>query len=922
MIVAALILHSFVSFVALAGDELAPATEADFYAVDYLTPPEGVRAEVGGLGFLPDGRLVASTRRGQVWIVENPLAKDPKDARFHLFAEGLYEGLGLAVVGGVIHVVQRGELSRLLDEDGDGACDRIETVSNDWGVSGHYHEYAYGLPRDAAGNFFVSLNVSFGDPHWWHGRSTVPYRGWVMKIAPDGTTTPFASGLRSPCGLGTNAAGDLFVTDNQGDWMAACPIFHLKEGAFYGHPASLNWTDEYRKARRTSSDTTPPDRAATRERAAAWIPYDWSRSAGSVAFDPTTGKFGPLAGQMFVAELTNGMLVRAALEKVRGEWQGAVMPFRRNVGSAIRVAFAEDGTLFAGLTERGWGGRSPGDGIARVRWTGRTPLEMESVKLLQDGFEIAFTLPLAANSLASPAAVEMQQYDYNYWWEYGSPRTNVKPLVATSVAVSPDRKKATVRTAGLEPGTVVRLRLPGVAAADGTPLLHDEAAYTINELPEGPPSGAYVAKLVPPPPPRDNSAEGVLYLTEGDPLDAWKQEGWAAGEVRLDPADATRFMRVVPAAPTPEAEEKAKKERNPLLDNLPEDPVVSNALSEKPTGLLSRYEFGDCDVHVDFQIPKGGNSGVYLMGRYEVQILDSSGKTDLSFGDCGGIYQGWGEKNEWAGRAPNFNAFRGPGQWHGLDIRFRAPRFDASGKKIANATFARVMIDDVLLQEEVEVPNPTRGALFEDEAPLGPLFLQGDHGPVAFTNVRVRDKRIAAPGADRGWTRVFDGKSLEGWKITDGGAWRVEDGEIVGTGARSHLFSPRGDYRNFEFRAQAKINAGGNSGMYFRVAHGPGWPAGYEAQVNSSNADLVKTGSFYAHALVKTRLVPNDTWFTQHVTCRDEEGGTRVVIRVNGVVVVDHLDTERKHASGHIAFQQHHEGSEVRYRNVEVRELP
>ncbi|MCA9321915.1 MAG: hypothetical protein KDB53_14330, partial [Planctomycetes bacterium] len=108
------------------------------YRVVEFTPPEGEILEVGGLDFLPDGRLVCSTRRGQVWIVEGPEG-DPKDMRFSLFAEGLQEGLGLEVVDGVIHVLQRAELSRLHDDDGDGRCDRIETVANDWGVSGNYH---------------------------------------------------------------------------------------------------------------------------------------------------------------------------------------------------------------------------------------------------------------------------------------------------------------------------------------------------------------------------------------------------------------------------------------------------------------------------------------------------------------------------------------------------------------------------------------------------------------------------------------------------------------------------------------------------------------------------------------------------------------------------------------------------------------
>ena len=113
------------------------ASEADHYAIDYLVPPDdlvGAVLEVGGMDFLPDGRLVVSTRRGQVWIVEDALADDPSDASFSLFCEGLWEGLGLRVIDGEIHVVQRGELSRLVDVDGDGACDDVVTVSDGWGL--------------------------------------------------------------------------------------------------------------------------------------------------------------------------------------------------------------------------------------------------------------------------------------------------------------------------------------------------------------------------------------------------------------------------------------------------------------------------------------------------------------------------------------------------------------------------------------------------------------------------------------------------------------------------------------------------------------------------------------------------------------------------------------------------------------------
>src|SRR5262249_31227130 len=162
---------------------------------DYLKPPDGAVLEVGGMDFLSDGRLLVSTRRGQVWLVDHPLDADPAAARFSLFAEGLDEGLGLKVLPGKgthgkaedeIYVLQRSELSRLRDIDGDGRVDHIDAVASDWGLSGNYHEFAYGLPADAQGNLFMSLNVSFLSPEWWHGESAVPWRGWLLQVSPGG----------------------------------------------------------------------------------------------------------------------------------------------------------------------------------------------------------------------------------------------------------------------------------------------------------------------------------------------------------------------------------------------------------------------------------------------------------------------------------------------------------------------------------------------------------------------------------------------------------------------------------------------------------------------------------------------------------------------------------------------------------------
>jgi 3-keto-disaccharide hydrolase len=157
--------------------------------------------------------------------------------------------------------------------------------------------------------------------------------------------------------------------------------------------------------------------------------------------------------------------------------------------------------------------------------------------------------------------------------------------------------------------------------------------------------------------------------------------------------------------------------------------------------LLTVAEFGDIVAHIEFVVPKGSNSGVYFQGRYEVQILDSWGVVQPKFSDCGGIYQRWKGGKGFEGRPPRTNASRKPGEWQSFDVVFRAPRFDASGKKTENARFVSIALNGVVIHENVEVTGPTRAATFGDEKPVGPLMFQGDHGPVAYRNVRVRKAR-------------------------------------------------------------------------------------------------------------------------------------------------------------------------------------
>jgi hypothetical protein len=223
---------------------------------------------------------------------------------------------------------------------------------------------------------------------------------------------------------------------------------------------------------------------------------------------------------------------------------------------------------------------------------------------------------------------------------------------------------------------------------------------------------------------------GWTDLFAGKNLDAWNKSTGAwfvAGRVGLDPDNARRL--------------KAE----------PGEGILVNGRSGRTNNLISRQEFADVDVHLEFLIPKRSNSGVKLMGLYEIQIFDSHGKKELTGADCGGIYPRAEQLPTYHhiddGFAPRVNAARPAGEWQSLDIAFQAPRFDAAGKKTANARFVKVVLNGQVIHDNIEVPCPTGHAWrLKKEVPRGPLLLQADHGPVAFRNVRVRPLPGPEPG--------------------------------------------------------------------------------------------------------------------------------------------------------------------------------
>jgi sugar phosphate isomerase/epimerase len=218
---------------------------------------------------------------------------------------------------------------------------------------------------------------------------------------------------------------------------------------------------------------------------------------------------------------------------------------------------------------------------------------------------------------------------------------------------------------------------------------------------------------------RDCSGCHKLHLT-GDDLSAWR--------------GSTGDWTVVQDATLDPANEK-------LLTGKPGTGAILNGPKGRTVNLLSRQEFGDVRAHIEFMVSKDSNSGVYFMGRYEVQVFDSWQKQSSQPGiECGGIYERWDESRTpkgFEGHSPRVNASKPPGEWQTFDVVFRAPRFDSSGRKIANARFEKVVHNGVLVHRDVELTGPTRASAYNDEKPLGPLMLQGDHGPVAYRNLWV-----------------------------------------------------------------------------------------------------------------------------------------------------------------------------------------
>ncbi|MCZ2483594.1 hypothetical protein G9H64_11565 [Aquirufa nivalisilvae] len=468
-------------------------TEKDFYEIKTLPIPQDIYLEIGGIATMPDGRLGVSTRRGEIWIIENPYQKDSHQTYYRRFASGMHEILGLAYKDGAFYCSQRGELTKVSDTDRDGVADRYEPIYQ-FQLSGNYHEYTYGPVFDKNGDMWVTLNLAWVG--YGEGKFS-KWRGWLVKISPDGKLEPFAAGLRSPAGYSINQEGDIFYGENQGDWVGSGRVTHLAKGDFAGNPGGLKWAKEPNSPFKLTLEEIPDNGSPMFEAAkkvknlklpAVWFPHAiMGISTSDILQDTTGGKFSPFPGQYFVADQGQSKVMRMGLEKVNGVYQGFCINYREGFQSGIlRERFGLDGSMFVGMTSRGWGSTGKDDfGLQRLVWNGLMPFEINMIEARSDGFEISFTQAVDVNSVKKAASYALRSYIYKYHHQYGSPIVDVKDLAIKGIVVSSDKKKVRIVLDQVRQYFIHEFKLTGVKNEAGEPLLHETAYYTLNQIPSG-----------------------------------------------------------------------------------------------------------------------------------------------------------------------------------------------------------------------------------------------------------------------------------------------------------------------------------------------------------------------------------------------------------------------------------------------------
>lgn len=657
--------------------------------------PEEFTPQTGGITLLADGRLGVATwdRDGAVYLVDG-WARPDGDVRVERIAEGLHEPLGIAAVGERVFVMQKQEITELIDRDGDGWREEHRNLNADWGATSNFHEFGFGLAA-VDGHLFAGLGtcvLAGGDAC----PQQHPDRGKILKVSLEtGEREFFASGFRTPNGIAAGPTGQLLVTDNQGAWLPASKLMLVDQGDDFG------W--------RAPSDTGPERQVRP---PALWLPQN---EIGNSPTQPLVLTQGPYAGHILWGDIFNGGLKRGFLETVEGQLQGAAFHFSGGLSAPVnRMIEAPDGTILVGeIGSRGnWG--IPGEpyfGLEALRFDGSSAFEPLEVHATADGYRLVFTEPLTATP--TPDMFRLQQWSYRPDPFYGGPKLGKVELPVSSAALSSDRRSVHLAVEGRLPETVVYMHIDRTLKSDsGQPLWINEVWYTQNALPQ---SDATRPNQLS----KEEIAAGWRLLFDGESFAGWKIYGAEDDQIsgwKIENG-ALVFTRVVSTA-------------GMIWNHI--NPFATGALD-----LMTIDKFGDFELQIDWQIAPGGNSGVfyaipdesgYLTWTYglEMQLLDddrhADGKIDKH--RAGDLYDL---------QASPVRAARPPGAWNRSRIRVENNRIQqwlngqqtvdiVRGSKAWNEAFAASKFAD----------TENYGL-----APEGHIALQ-DHGDrVLFRNIKI-----------------------------------------------------------------------------------------------------------------------------------------------------------------------------------------
>ncbi|WP_406390031.1 ricin-type beta-trefoil lectin domain protein [Streptomyces sp. NBC_00887] len=438
--------------------------------------PAGFEPQVSAMDWLPDGRLAVTTwggtdnSTGEVYLLSNVTgATGPDKVTYKKIASGLKEPMGVKYVDGKLYVSQKHELTELNDTNGDGVTDQYKRIAT-WPFGNNFHEFAFGLLYKD-GFFYLNLSVSINYGGATTDPQPAPNRGTTIKVnKANGEVSYVAGGLRTPNGIGWGPDGDMFVTDNQGGWLPSSKLVHIKQDRFFNHYMNPDGPFD-------SRPVTKP---------VLWLPQNEIANSPST---PLQLKDGPFAGQMLFGDVTYGGIQRAFLEKVGGEYQGAVFRLTQGLEAGVtRISVGPDGALYAGGLGAGgnWGQEGKlSHGLQKLTPNGTNAFDIRAMRAVPGGFELEYTQPVSTETAANLAGrYKIKQWRYVPTAAYGGPKVDEESLTAQSATLSADRKTVTLTIPGLKADRVVHVRSARpFSATDGKQLWSTEAWYTMNQLP-------------------------------------------------------------------------------------------------------------------------------------------------------------------------------------------------------------------------------------------------------------------------------------------------------------------------------------------------------------------------------------------------------------------------------------------------------